>query len=188
MRLFPVILLAAVLPSLALADAMKGAQLSASCAHCHGTDGNSSSGQYPTLAGQTPEYSLPPDQGLQGRPAQGSDDVADGRYPDRAGHAGPRRLLLLTERRRGSFKPDPTQVAEGKKIVEEAKCNACHPPSFKGAKEVPRLTRQKYPYLVKQLKDYRDGVRTNDDGLMAPSVKGLTDAQIDAIAQYISSL
>ena len=50
------ILLAVLLPSVALADAMKGAQLSASCAHCHGTDGNSSSGQYPNLAGQTAEY------------------------------------------------------------------------------------------------------------------------------------
>jgi cytochrome c553 len=77
-------------------------------------------------------------------------------------------------------------VAEGKKIVEEAKCSACHPASFKGAKEVPRLTRQKYPYLVKQLKDYRDGTRTNDDGTMAPAVKGMTDAQIEAVAQYIS--
>jgi cytochrome c553 len=36
--------------------------------------------------------------------------------------------------------------------------------------------------------DYRDGVRTNDDGLMAPSVKGLTDARVDAIAQYVSGL
>jgi cytochrome c553 len=61
-------------------------------------------------------------------------------------------------------------------------------PGFKGAKEIPRLTRQKYPYLVKQLKDFRDGVRTTDNGTKAPSVKGLTDAQIEAVAQYISSL
>jgi cytochrome c553 len=59
-------------------------------------------------------------------------------------------------------------------------------PGFKGAKEIPRLTRQKYPYLVKQLKDFRDGTRTNDDGVMGAAVKDLTDAQIEAIAQYIS--
>ena len=27
-----------------------------SCAHCHGTDGNSTSSAYPSLAGQTREY------------------------------------------------------------------------------------------------------------------------------------
>jgi hypothetical protein len=31
-------------------------------------------------------------------------------------------------------------------------------------------------------------VRTNDDGLMGPSVKGMTDAQFEAVAPYISSL
>jgi cytochrome c553 len=188
MRFLPVILLAAVLPSLALADAMKGAQLSASCAHCHGTDGNSSSGQYPTLAGQTPEYIQRQIKAFK-----------EGRRKDpmmspMVGILTEQDMLDLADfyssqtASRGSFKPDPALVAEGKKIVEEAKCNACHPPSFKGAKEVPRLTRQKYPYLVKQMKDYREGVRTNDDGLMGPPVKGLTDAQIEAIAQYISSL
>jgi len=39
----------------------------------------------------------------------------------------------------------------------------------------PRLSHQKYPYLVKQLKDYRDGLRTNDNGVMAPTAKNLSD-------------
>lgn len=188
MRFPLLILLAAGLPSLALADAMKGAQLSASCAHCHGTDGNSSSGQYPTLAGQTPEYlylqikafkegarkdpMMSPMVGILTE--QDMRDLAD--------------FYSSQSATRGSFKPDPALVAQGKKIVEEAKCGACHPATFKGAKEIPRLTRQKYPYLVKQLKDYREGVRTTDNGTKAPSVKGLTDAQIEAVAQYISSL
>jgi cytochrome c553 len=89
---------------------------------------------------------------------------------------------------RNNFKTDPALVEQGKKLVEEAKCTACHPPSFKGAKEVPRVSRQKYAYVVKQLKDYRDGVRTNDNGLMAPSAKGFSDEQIDALAQYLASL
>ena len=89
---------------------------------------------------------------------------------------------------RNNFKTDPALVAQGKKIVEEAKCNACHPPSFKGAKEVPRVSRQKYAYVVKQLKDYRDNVRTNDNGQMAPSVNGMSDEQIEALAQYLASL
>ncbi|MEO8009093.1 MAG: cytochrome c, partial [Betaproteobacteria bacterium] len=33
-----------------------GAAKSDSCAHCHGTDGNSTASAYPSLAGQTREY------------------------------------------------------------------------------------------------------------------------------------
>jgi cytochrome c553 len=172
----------------ALADAMKGAQLSASCAHCHGIDGNSSAGQYPVLAGQTQEYLY-----------RQLKDFKEGRRKDpmmspMVGILSDEDMQNLADfyssqnANRSSFKTDPALVAQGKTIVEEAKCTACHPPTFKGAKEVPRVSRQKYAYVVKQLKDYRDGVRTNDNGLMVPSVKGLTDEQIDALAQYLASL
>ena len=55
--------------------------------------------------------------------------------------------------RRGSFQPDAQLVAQGKKIAEERQCAICHQPNFKGLNEIPRLTRQKHPYLVKQLKE-----------------------------------
>ena len=46
--------------ALALALSMPLGQIMAaksdSCAHCHGTDGNSTSSAYPSLAGQTREY------------------------------------------------------------------------------------------------------------------------------------
>jgi len=38
------------------------------------------------------------------------------------------------------------------------------------------------------LKDFRDGVRTNDNGTMAPISKNLTDDQIKAIVHYLSTL
>src|SRR5215470_3384311 len=117
MRWLPVVLLAAVLPSPALADAMKGAQLSASCAHCHGTDGNSGSGQYPTLAGQTQEYVYRQIKALK-----------EGRRKDPM--MSPM-VGILTEQdmqdlgdffssqtaARGSFKTDPAQVGAGKQLV-----------------------------------------------------------------------
>jgi cytochrome c553 len=188
MKLLTFAIIIAVLPVAALADAMKGAQLSASCAHCHGTDGNSSSAQYPVLAGQTPEYLY-----------RQLNDFKEGRRKDpmmspMVGILSDEDMRNLADfywsqsTSRNNFKTDPALVAQGKKIVEEAKCNACHPPSFKGAKEVPRVSRQKYAYVVKQLKDYRDNVRTNDNGQMAPSVNGMSDEQIEALAQYLASL
>ena len=39
-------------------DALKGANMVAACAACHGTDGNSISPAWPTLAGQNQKYLL----------------------------------------------------------------------------------------------------------------------------------
>jgi cytochrome c553 len=188
MKLLGFAVVVLILPLCALADAMKGAQLSASCAHCHGTDGNSSSSQYPTLAGQTKEYL--------------SRQIKDFKEGRRVNPMMSPMVGILTEQdmrdlgdfyssqnaTRGSFKADAALVPEGKRIAEEGQCVTCHQPGYKGLKEFPRLARQKQPYLVKQLKDFRDGARINDNGVMAPTAKNLTDAQIEALAQYFSSL
>ena len=47
---------------------------------------------------------------------------------------------------------------------------------------------QHYDYIVKQLKDFRARNRTNDAGNMTAYTQGLTDEQIDALAQYITNL
>lgn len=159
-----------------------------SCAHCHGTDGNSSSGLYPNLAGQTREYvfrqimafkegkrknaMMSPSVGILSE--QDAQDLAE--------YFSSQTML------RGSFKPDPALVAQGKKVAEEAQCAACHQVGFKGLNEIPRISRQKHTYVIKQLKDYRDGVRVNDEGIMAATVKNLTDEQIEALGHYLSSL
>jgi cytochrome c553 len=83
---------------------------------------------------------------------------------------------------------DPAIVAQGKKLAEELQCASCHQPGYKGLKEFPRLARQKQAYVAKQLREFRDGVRTNDNGVMAPTAKNLSDEQIEALSQYFSSL
>ncbi|HEX4986346.1 MAG TPA: hypothetical protein VFV71_09810 [Burkholderiales bacterium] len=52
--------------------------------------------------------------------------------------------------------------------------------------EFPRISRQKYPDLVKRLKDFRDGNRSSD--IMAPTAKNLTDERTGALAQYLTGL
>lgn len=53
---------------------------------------------------------------------------------------------------------------------------------------MPVAAGQQYQYIVKQLKDFRDGRRTNDAGTMKAYTSGLTDAQIDELAQYVTNL
>jgi cytochrome c553 len=47
---------------------------------------------------------------------------------------------------------------------------------------------QHHDYVVKQLKDFRARTRTNDAGNMTAYTQGLTDDQIEALAQYITNL
>jgi cytochrome c553 len=172
----------------AFADAVKGGQLSASCAHCHGTDGNSSSQQYPSLAGQPKEYLY-----LQIKAFKEGKRVNSQMSP-MVGILNDEDMQNLgdfynsQQLMRRAVTVDPQLVEQGKKLAEEKQCATCHQPGYKGLKEFPRLARQKKDYVAKQLKDFRDGVRTNDNGVMAATVKDMTDDQIQALAQFFSSL
>lgn len=65
-------------------------------------------------------------------------------------------------------------------------CAACHGADGASSNDLwPNLKGQKSGYLVKQIKAFRDGGRT--DPMMAPMVKGLSDADIDNLAAYYSS-
>ena len=180
--------LATLLPLTARADANRGAQYTASCAHCHGIEGNSSADQYPNIASQQKEYLYRQlkafKDGTRKDPLmspmvgvlddQAMRDVAD--------------FYNAKDSVKQKTVPDPTKAALGKKVAAERICATCHLPTFKGQNEFPKLTRQKLPYLIKQLAAFRDGTRTNDSGVMAASVKDLTDEQIEALAHFLSSL
>lgn len=157
-----------------------------SCAHCHGTDGNSSSSAFPSLAGQPREYLYKQikafKEGLR----------KDSMMSPAAVVLSEQDVQELAEYyagqsiARSSYQTDAAIVAAGKQLAETMQCAACHQPGFKGLAEFPRLARQKYPYLVKQLRDYRDGKRISE--IMAPTVKDLSDEQIKALAQYLTGL
>jgi cytochrome c553 len=175
-------------PSIALADAAAGKEKAATCAACHGPDGNSTNPLWPILAGQTARYMY-----LQLR------DFKEGRRSDplMSPMAAPlsRQDMIDLADYFAAQKPVPSQykasgakVAEGKTIADNALCPMCHLGGFSGQNEVPRAAGQHYDYIVKQLKDFRDRRRTNDAGTMTAYTKGLTDDQIDALAQYITNL
>lgn len=81
-------------------------------------------------------------------------------------------------------------LAAGDAAAGKAKsgtCAGCH-----GANGVsnnplwPNLAGQKDAYLVKQLKAFRDGTRS--DPMMSPMAKPLSDDDINNLAAYFSSL
>jgi len=166
-----------------------GKQKALACAACHGPDGNAPAGQtFPDLAGQTARYLyLQLKDFKEGRRKDplmspiaanlSRDDMFDlSAYFSRQKH-------LPSE-----FKVDAAKAAEGKKVADAALCTMCHLGGFSGQNEIPRVAGQEYPYIVKQLTDFRAKNRTNDAGNMTSVLRGLSDEQIDALAQYVTGL
>lgn len=73
------------------------------------------------------------------------------------------------------------------KAKYEATCAACHGANgISIAPIYPNVAGQKEPYLVAQLKAFRDGQRQNP--IMQPMAKGLSNTDIANIAAYVSTL
>jgi cytochrome c553 len=76
-------------------------------------------------------------------------------------------------------------VAAGK--AKAASCAGCHgADGISAVPTYPNLAGQKEAYLVKQMKAFRDGTRT--DPTMNAMAKPLSDADIDNLSAYYASL
>lgn len=169
-------------------DIEAGKRKAETCIPCHGVNGHSSQPTFPILAGQTARYIY-----LQLR------DFKEGRRKDPSMDpiaAGLSRedmfdLAAFFAAQRpmsASFTPDPQKVAAGERIASDALCTMCHLGGFSGQNEIPRVAGQYPQYIAKQLKAFRDKTRTNDAGNMTAYTRSLSDADIDALAQYVGNL
>ncbi len=76
-------------------------------------------------------------------------------------------------------------AAAGK--TKSAACAACHGANGISSNDLwPNLAGQKQGYLIAQLKAFRDGQRNNP--MMSPMAAPLSDADIEDLAAYYSSL
>ncbi|MFT6968574.1 MAG: cytochrome c [Cellvibrionaceae bacterium] len=75
--------------------------------------------------------------------------------------------------------------------VKEATCRACH--GVEGAKPIvpnyPKLNGQNKAYIVAALNAYKNGSRTGGlAGMMKGIASGLSDAEMNELAEYYSKL
>jgi len=174
--------------------------VSYACAKCHGYKGNgvSISPIFPILAGQNAVYiegqlKLLRQRGRADPHARAfmwgisrglSDEQIDGlsTYFESMPAVG------------GRPSANPALAAKGKDIYENGvpephkvvKCAQCHGDVGAGTNNVPRLAGQHKGYIALQLHYYHTGVRENK--LMNRNVANITDDQIEAVTEYISTL
>ena len=91
-------------------------------------------------------------------------------------------------------------VAAGKKIFEEGissgnvpPCASCHGPDAKGNGLFPRLAGQLFDYTSSKLTNWdkergQDPKNPDNSAIMEPIAHGLNEAQIKAVAAYVSYL
>lgn len=158
------------------------------CAACHGADGNSPSGQFPNLAGQTWRYIY-----IELK------DYKEGRRTDpvmtpMAASLSRQEMIDIANyfaaqpAKPSTYKTDDAKIKLGKAKADETLCAMCHLGAFAGQNEIPRVAGQQYDYVVKQLLDFKARKRTNDAGNMTSVAQTLSEADIENLAQYITSL
>ncbi|MBQ4832734.1 c-type cytochrome [Pseudoalteromonas sp. MMG010] len=84
-----------------------------------------------------------------------------------------------------------TQAADGKALYTAKNCQTCHGAEGKAPiiSAYPKLSGQNKDYLVAQMKDIKSGARSNGLAVsMKAMVAGVTDAEFEAIADYLSNV
>ncbi|MBE0548677.1 MAG: c-type cytochrome [Rubrivivax sp.] len=165
------------------------------CAACHGKDGNSLIADNPSLAGMAPEYLV-----RQMKHFKSGDRKSAVMAPMAAALDADAMQALadhFSEQTPAAGKAgDPALAAKGKVVYDEGivgsavpACSGCHGDDGSGDAKYPRLAGQHAAYVEQQLAAYRSGARANDlKGVMGAVAKRMSDADMRAVAQYITGM
>lgn len=184
-----------------IGDPAAGEAKAGLCGGCHGFDGNSEDATYPRLAGQYAGYIVKQVKDFQSGHRANNDTMAGmaamvGSDQD-AKDIG---AFFSGQKMKGALtKPNKELLAKGEKLFRQGNpstgvygCVNCHGEKGKGKAEnisvFPVIGGQHRDYLIKQLKEFRDGKRGNDPaGMMSGIAEKLTDQEIEAVAEYLSA-
>lgn len=166
------------------------------CNVCHGISAQGFLGYYPIprLAGQQVDYIKNQLQGF-------AEQKRTNNIMFNVGHVLSPAMIAALATSFHDLNPKPLGgaprelVAEGKKIYEGgvpganvAACTSCHGQDAKGNGQFPRLAGQLYAYVSLQLTNWSKERSETLSSVMTPIARGLTDAQIRAVAAYVSYL
>jgi cytochrome c553 len=185
---------AAAAPAAAKPDLNAGsAKFGATCAACHGADGNSGIPQNPKLAQQHPEYIV-----KQLRDFKAGKRVSPIMQPMAAplSDADMRNIAywLGSQKAKPGFAKDKELVQLGEKIYrggvldkQVAACAGCHSPNGAGIPvQFPRVGGQHADYTYAQLVNFQNGTRKSVQ--MNDIATRLSDKEMRAVADYMAGL
>lgn len=180
-------------------NAQAGAGKAAVCGACHGPGGNSTNPEWPKLAGQHAAYTYHEltelKSGVRKNPVMNAQaaPLSEQDMRDLAAYFAAQKPAP------GVASPDAVAAAQPLYRAGDARrqlpaCAACHGPQGQGnaAAKYPRLGGQHAKYAANALRNYRaQASAPNLDpeaAIMASIATKLTDAEIEALASYVSGL
>ena len=185
-------------PTYAQGSAEAGQAKAAACAACHGLDGNSITPEWPSLAGQHPNYTR---RQLLSYQTGEREDVLMTSFASTLSEEDIDDLsayfATLPTVQRGA---DPELVELGQRIYRGgipdrgvAACIACHGPAGRGnpMASYPIVRGQHATYLINTLGAYATGARRSDTAsnqMMRDIAVSLRDDEIRAVASYMQGL
>lgn len=177
----------------AAGNAAAGQKKAATCAACHGADGNSASGQFPKLAGQNADYIVQElkrfKSGVRKNPIMAgmAAGLSDQDMQDVAAWFSSQTV------RTGEADPSLVKAGEalyrgGDATAKIPACAACHGPDGAGndPMAIPALDGQHAEYVLSQLQAFANGSRKSS--MMDTIAARLSAAQMKAVASYIEGL
>ena len=178
-------------------DPEAGKKLVSACSACHGVDGNSLAGIWPSLAGQNYKYLLKQmrlvksgDREILEMIGQ-LDNLSEQDLKDISA------FYSIQNNTIGQVEIDKLEL--GRKLYYSGNlekgvpaCTACHSPRGLGNAPAayPLLSGQQPDYVTKALKDYRSGERLNEDPskIMIDIAYKLDDNEIEALSSFVRGL
>ena len=161
-------------------DATAGQALTASCAGCHGVDGNSTDPKTPSLAGKDAQYlAIAAASYSKGK----RDNATMKSIVDPLSKAEIDNVSAFY----ATQKPKAPAVRKPLKTAEWAqRCDRCHGINGNSTDpSIPVLAGQRQPYLAKALNEYRTGARTS--AAMLAMSKSLSETDVDNLTAYYAS-
>ena len=180
--------LAFLLMPAAHAGVEEGRQKSQACAACHGADGNAPTPVIPSLAGQPRQFVVTAlFMYREGKRANAQMTP----FAEKLSNADLNDLAAFYSSQKMAPPKRPLsaeKVAQGKAITERNNCVACHTATLVGQQHIPRVAGQHFDYLLDQLKRFKASTRGDFDGTMTSAAQALTPADIELVAEYLSTL
>jgi len=176
-------------------DLRRGAELfGQTCIACHGADGNSPTVANPSIAQQHPEYTLKQlreyASGKRQNPIMSgfATALSDQDKIDIS-------FWLATQTKTPGYARNKETIELGERIFRAGiagrkvpACMACHGPVGSGMPALyPRLAGQHAEYTADQMRQFRSGAR-NNNAPMSGIARHMTDAEIDAVSDFIAGL
>lgn len=173
-------------PGLSASVIKTGRQVASFCANCHGDGGNSIKPEVPNLAGQNPEYLV--EQLRQFVDGRRRNEFMEGLMKalsadEKVG------IVMFYAGEKVAHKPasDVALAARGRGYYNQV-CFACHGQDGHGNEHFARIAGQQPVYLRTTLQHYQQGVRSRVNPLMSNVTRQMSEADIDAVVAYVSSM